>query len=240
LDDYADRPGHRGINRYSDEEIYAAVKEARQNGFQLSVHANGDASVEQTINAYVKVLDEFPLEDNRWRIEHYQIITKEQIDKTVQYGFRPSMQFIHCTSDRTMAEKRYGLDTGRLDRAYIWRDILNAGLHIANGSDAPVEFVNPYHGFYAGVTRKGRDGQPEDGWYKEQCLTREEVLRAATIWTAEAQFEENIRGSLEPGKLADFVVIDKDLLTCDAEEIKDIQALKTIVGGKPIFERHGE
>jgi predicted amidohydrolase YtcJ len=114
---------------------------------------------------------------------------------------------------------------------------LNAGLHIANGSDAPVEFVNPFHGFYAGVTRKGRDELPKEGWFKEQCLTRKEVLKAATIWAAEAQFEEQLRGSLEVGKLADFTVIDKDLMTCNESEIKDIQALKTVVGGKVVFER---
>src|SRR5665648_433191 len=120
-------------------------------------------------------------------------------------------------------------------RAYLWRDIIDAGLHIVNGSDAPVELVNPYHGFYAAVTRKGRDGQPEGGWYPNQCMTREEALKAATIWAAEAQFEENIKGSLEEGKLADFTVIDRDYMNCSIEEIKDINAEMTVVGGKTVY-----
>jgi predicted amidohydrolase YtcJ len=128
----------------------------------------------------------------------------------------------------------------RVERAYAWRDVLNAGLHIANGSDAPVEYVNPFHGFYAGVARRNRSGEPAEGGYPKQCLTREEVIRAATIWSAEAQFEENVRGSLEIGKFADFVIIDKDLLTCDEDDIKDIVALKTVVGGKTVFDRSAE
>ena len=237
LEDYADRPGHKGIFRYTDDEMYESVKEARKNGFQMSVHANGDASVEMVVNAYARVLDEMPLADNRWRIEHYQLITQDQLDKSVKYGFIPSMQFVHCTSDRVMVEQRYGLNTGRLNWAYIWRSIIDAGLHICNGSDAPVELVNPYHGVYAAVTRKGRDGKPEGGWYTNQCITREEAIRADTIWAAEAQFDENNKGSLEAGKLADFVVIDKDIMTCDADEIKDIQALETYIGGELVYKR---
>ncbi len=237
LEDYADRPGHKGIFRYTDEEMYNTVREARKNGFQLSVHVNGDASVEQVINAYIKVLDEMPLEDNRWRLEHYQLITKEQLAKTVEYGFIPSMQFVQCTSDRVMITERYGKDTGRLDRAYIWRDIVDAGLHIANGSDAPVELVNPYHGIYAAITRKGRDGQPEDGWYTNQCLSREEALRADTIWAAEAHFEENMKGSLESGKLADFTVLDRDIINCSPKDIIDTQVLMTVIGGEVVYEK---
>lgn len=235
LQDYADRPGHRGNSRYTDEALYNAIKEVRKNGFQLSVHANGDGSTEQVINAITKVLDEMPLEDNRYRIEHYQLITKKHLEKAVEYKLIPSMQTVQCTTDRLMMEERLGTEDGRLSRAYLWRDIIDAGLHIVNGSDAPVELVNPYHGFYAGVTRKGRDEQPEGGWYPEQCMTREEVICAATIWAAEAHFEENIKGSIEAGKLADLTVIDRDVMTCDESELKDINTLMTIVGGELVY-----
>ncbi|GHV51582.1 amidohydrolase [Synergistales bacterium] len=237
LEDYSDEPGNRGLFMYTDEDFCNEVREARLNGFQISTHAIGDAAVKQVVDTYKKVLDELPDENNRWRIEHYQTITDELLRETAKYKFIPSMQFVHCTSDIGTAGKRYG--TGeRIERTYRWRDVLDAGLHIANGSDAPVEFVNPYHGFYAGVTRKSRDGKTAEGGYSTQRLTREEVLRAATIWAAEAQFEEHIRGSLEIGKFADFVIIDKDFLTCDEEAIKDIQALKTVIGGKTVFDRN--
>ncbi|MDR0854360.1 MAG: amidohydrolase [Clostridiales Family XIII bacterium] len=239
VEDYADDPGNKGLFMYTDEQFYNEVREARLNGFQISAHAIGDAAVEQVVNTFKKVLDELPDENNRWRIEHFQTITKQTLSDTVKYKFIPSMQFTHCTSDVGPARKRYG-EGERLERSYRWRDVLDAGLHIAEGSDAPVEYVNPYHGFYAGVARKNRAGEPADGGYPGQCLTREEVIRAATIWSAEAQFEEHIRGSLEIGKFADFAVIDKDLLTCNVEDIKDIQALRTVVGGKTIFEREAE
>ncbi len=237
LDDYADRPGHRGNSRYTDQELYEAVKEARMNGFQLSIHANGDGATEQVINAYTRVLDELPLENNRYRIEHYQLITPKHLQKAVKYKLIPSMQTVQCTTDRLMMEERMGKNSGRLERAYLWRDIIDAGLHIVNGSDAPVELVNPYHGFYAAVTRKGRDGQPEGGWYPNQCMTREEALKAATIWAAEAHFEEKLKGTLEAGKLADFVVIDRDYMRCDVEEIKDINALMTVIGGEIAYQK---
>lgn len=238
LEEYADRPGYRGKSRYKDQELYETVKEARLNGFQLSIHANGDGATEQVINAYTKVLDELPLEDNRYRIEHFQMITPKHLQKAIEYKLIPSMQFVQCTTDRLMMEERMGKDSGRLERAYLWRDIIDAGLHIVNGSDAPVELVNPYHGFYAGVTRKGRDGQPEGGWFPKQCITREEVLKAATVWAAEAHFEENLKGTLEVGKLADFVVIDRDYMKCDVEEIKNINALMTVISGETVYQKY--
>jgi predicted amidohydrolase YtcJ len=239
FEDYSDEPGNKGLFMYTDEELYHEVRDARLNGFQVSTHAIGDAAVRQVVNAYMKVLDELPDENNRWRVEHYMTLSDGIIEDTVKYKFIPSMQFVHCTSDIGVVGKRFGMGE-RINRAYAWRDVLNAGLHIANGSDAPVEYVNPYHGFYAGITRKNRAGQQSEAGYPEQCLTREEVIRAATIWAAEAQFEEYMRGSLEIGKFADFAVIDKDILTCDVEDIKDICALKTVVGGKTVFDRDME
>jgi predicted amidohydrolase YtcJ len=235
--DYADMPGHRGFARYSDEELHNAVRNARVNGFQVSVHAIGDSTLKQVLRVYKRVLDELPLRDNRYRIEHCAIAHSEDIETMVAYGFIPSMQAVHCTSDWPMIGKCLGEASERAMRTYVWRDFLDAGLHIVNGSDAPVEQVNPYHGFYAAVTRKDRAGEPALGWYPKQRMRREEALRAATVWVAEAQFEEHLKGSLEAGKLADFVVTDRDYMNCPAEELKDMRALATVIGGKTVYER---
>jgi predicted amidohydrolase YtcJ len=236
-EDYADTPGNRGLARYRDEELYRLVKEARRNGFQAAVHAIGDDALKQVLRSYKRVLDELPLRDNRYRIEHCAVADREDIATMAECGFVPSMQAVHCTSDWSMIGPCLGERAERSERVYVWRDFLNAGLHIANGSDAPVEEVNPYHGFYAAVTRTDRTGRPAGGWHPEQCMRREEALRAATVWVAEAQFEEGIKGSLEAGKLADFVVTDRDYMNCPIEEIKDIQALVTVIGGKRVYGR---
>jgi predicted amidohydrolase YtcJ len=233
--DYADAPDNRGLARYDDEELFLLVREARRNGFQVSVHAIGDEALRQVLKSYTRVLDELPLRDNRYRIEHCALAYREDVETMARYGFIPSMQAVHCTSDYPMLGPRLGAHSERLKRAYVWRDFLNAGLHIANGSDAPVEEVNPYHGFYAAVTRKDRAGAPAGGWRPNQCMRREEALRAATLWVAEAQFEEGIKGSLEAGKLADFVVTDRDYMNCPADELKDMRALMTVIGGKRVY-----
>jgi predicted amidohydrolase YtcJ len=237
LKDYADTPGNRGLARYSDEELHKAVRDARLNGFQVSVHAIGDDTLKQVLSVYKGVLDELPLRDNRYRIEHCAVARGEDIRTMAAYGFIPSMQAVHCTSDWSMIGKCLGEASERAARTYVWRDFLDAGLHIANGSDAPVEEVNPYHGFCAAVTRKDRSGKPAGGWHPEQCMRREEALRAATLWVAEAQFEEGIKGSLEAGKLADFVVTDRDYMSCPADELKDMRALITVIGGKKAYEK---
>jgi predicted amidohydrolase YtcJ len=237
LEDYADTPGHRGIARYRDEDLRKAVRDARANGFQVSVHAIGDSALKQVLRTYKSVLDELPLRDNRYRIEHCAVADGEDIGTMAEYGFIPSMQAVHCTSDWPMLGKCLGEASEREKRTYAWRDFLKAGLHIANGSDAPVEEVNPYHGFYAAVTRKDREGNPAGGWYPKQCMNREEALRAATVRVAEAQFEEGIKGSLEAGKLADFVVTDRDYMSCPTDELKDMRALVTVIGGERVYER---
>jgi predicted amidohydrolase YtcJ len=237
LSDYEDAPGTRGIPRYTYGELHRAVRDARLSGFQISVHAIGDSTLKQVLGAYTEVLDELPLKNNRYRIEHCAMAGDKDIATMVKYGFIPSMQTVHCTSDWAMIGECLGEDSERSRRVYVWRNFLNAGLHIANGSDAPVEQVNPYHGFYAAVTRKDRSGKPNDGWHADQCMSREEALRAATVWVAEVQFEEHIRGSLEAGKLADFVVTDRDYMSCPADELKDMRALMTVIGGKKVYER---
>ena len=235
MEDYSDRQGHKGNYIYSDEEIYNLVKKSRENNIQVATHAIGDGAVQQVIDAYEKVLSENPLDDHRWRIEHYQISNASQIEKMVELGIIPSMQPTHATSDKNMAEDRLGPE--RIKYSYAWRKIIDAGSHIIGGSDAPVELINPFHGIYAAVTRMDRDGNPPGGWYPEEKMTREEALRSFTTWAAEGSFEEDIKGSLEPGKLADFIVIDKDIMEIPEEQLKDIKVLSTVLGGETVYEK---
>ncbi len=237
LEEYSDRPGHFGNPRYTDEDLYGLVKEARRAGFQVNTHALGDAAVRQALNAYERVLTEEPATDHRYCIEHAEVVALEDIPRFARLGVLPSMQTVFATSDWKMAETRLGHGSQRLKRVNAFRKFLESGCIVANGTDSPVELVNPYHNLYAAVTRVDRDGQPPGGWYPEECLTREEALRSYTIWAAYAQFEEHTRGSIEAGKLADFVVIDRDYMLCPAEEIKDLEALRTVLGGENLYVR---
>ncbi len=235
LEDYSDRHGHIGNYRNTDEEMYNLVKLAHDAGYQIGTHAIGDGANHQILDVYEKVMKESPKPDPRFRIEHFQILTLDDIDRAVKMGVLPSMQTTHATSDMLMAEDRVGPE--RIKGGYAWRTIIDGGNIIVNGSDAPVELVNPWHGLYAAVTRKSRLGEPPEGWYADQSMTREEALKSFTIWPAYGEFNENIKGSLEVGKLADFVVIDRDYMTCPAEDIKDIQALITVSGGQVVYTR---
>lgn len=234
FEDYDDRTGHRGNLIYSDDELYRIVKEVHRYEFQVATHAIGDAAINQVLNVYERVLKESPLKDHRYRIEHYQVSTLNDIRRLTKLGVIPSMQATHATSDKNMAEKRIGAD--RMQGAYAWRTIIDSGSIIVNGSDAPVELANPFHGLYAAVTRMDREGQPEGGWYPAQRMTREEALKSFSIWAAYGQFEEKLKGSLERGKLADFIVIDRDYMQCPSEDIKDITPLMTVLGGEILYQ----
>jgi predicted amidohydrolase YtcJ len=234
LDDYNDRPGHRGNGRHSDDELYRMMIEARRNGFQISTHAIGDAANRQVIGAYERILREIPEpRDHRCRIEHAQIVEKGDMKRILALGVIPSMQFVHCTSDKNMTEDRIGAE--RLERSHAWKTFLEGGAVIPGGSDAPVELVNPFHGMYAAVTRMDRDGKPEGGWRPEEKISREEALKAFTIWGAYAAFEDNVRGSIEPGKAADFAVIDRDILRCGDTDVKDTSVRATVLGGNIVY-----
>lgn len=234
LSDYSDQPGHVGNGRFSDDELYELLKACTDAGFQIAVHSIGDAAINQTINAWERIATEVPAGDYRPRIEHFQIAALSDIQRLADLKMIASMQFVHATSDLNMAEDRVGSE--RIQGAYAWRKVLSSGAIIANGSDAPVENVNPYHGLYAGVARSTTgEGLPNGGWYPAESLTRFEVLRAFTQHGAYAQFAEDIMGSLEVGKYADFVVIDRDYMTCAVNEIKDIQAVMTVLGGEVVY-----
>lgn len=237
LEDYSDREGHVGDPRYTDDEIYELVKAAGKAGFQVNTHAIGDAANRQVLDAYGKVIKELKLKDHRFAIEHSQVVALEDIPRFAKLGILPSMQFVHATSDLNMAEDRVGPE--RIKGAYAWRKMLDSGSIIPNGTDAAVELVNPFHGFYAAVTRMTRDGYPEGGWYPQECLTKEEALRAYTIWGAYAQFQEDNIGSIEKGKYADFAIIDRDYMSCPDTQLKDINALMTVIAGQVVYEAEG-
>lgn len=224
LRDYADRPGHKGNGRYTDEELLAILRRARDNGFQACVHAIGDAAARQAVTLMARALCEVPLPDHRWRIEHFQTVTPDDMDKTVSLGVIPGMQTIHEVSDSAMALLRLGPD--RCARSYDWRGVIDRGGVFANGSDAPMERVNPFAGIHAALARIPQAAR----------LTREEALRSFTSWSAFAQFAERRTGSLEPGKLADFAVLDRDIMTCPLEDIPATRVLMTVVGGKRVHE----
>jgi predicted amidohydrolase YtcJ len=231
---YTDRKdGWLGNQRVTEERLYAQVKKAREAGFQVSTHAIGDAGNREVLNVYEKVLKEMPDPDHRYRIEHAQVVALDDIPRFAKFGVIPSMQTVHATSDKNMAENRVGPE--RIKGAYAWRKFLSTGVVIPNGTDAPVELINPFHGLFAAVSRQSRDGQPPGGWYPEEKMTREEALKSYTLWAAYGAFEEKIKGSIQSGKLADFVVIDKDYMNCGESEIKDIRALQTVIGGKVVY-----
>jgi len=234
LADYSDRGGHVGNGRYTDDALHALFEAATAAGFQVATHSIGDAANRQTIDAWERVHAAVPAGDYRPRIEHFQIVALDDFQRMADLGMLASMQFVHATSDLNMAEDRIGGE--RIRGAYAWRRALNAGTVIANGSDAPVEQVNPFHGLYAAVARATtNEGLPRGGWYPAEALTRYEALRAFTLDAAYAQFAEVCKGSLEVGKYADFVVLDTDYMTCAVEEIKDMRAVMTVLGGGIVF-----
>jgi predicted amidohydrolase YtcJ len=236
LEGFSDRSdGHPGLQRVTPERLLAVAKKAHNAGFQMAVHAIGDGANRQALDVFEQVVKETPGFDHRHRIEHAQVVALEDIPRFKQLGVIPAMQAVHATSDKNMAEKRVGPE--RIKGAYAWRKFLDTGAVIPNGTDAPVEKVNPFHVLFASVTRQSRNGEPAGGWYPEEKMTREEALKSYTIWAAFAAFEEQLKGSISVGKLADFIVIDRDFMKCPESEIKDIRVLQTILGGEVVFAR---
>jgi hypothetical protein len=236
LASYADKPDFYGQNTTDVATIATLAGACRQYGLQCCVHAIGDRANREVLNIFEKTLPPArgPEGGLRWRIEHAQHLDPQDIPRFRTLGVIASIQAIHCTSDAPFVVRRLGAERARTG-AYPWRNLLDSGARLANGTDAPVEEVDPLPCLYAAVTRKRADNKME--FFTEQSMAREEALLSYTLWNAYAAFEEKEKGSVSPGKYADLVVLSNDLLHCTPEEILQAQVLKTIVGGKVKYSR---
>jgi hypothetical protein len=231
---YADKPETRGLQFHSDAELLALADTAAANGFQIATHAIGDAANAQIISVYEKLSKKYG-KDRRWRIEHFQIADPADIPRLAPAGIIASMQPTHQTSDRLMAEKRLG--PNRLAGAYAWQSVLKSGARLAFGTDFPVESPNPFPGLSAAISRQDVNGEPAGGWIPSERLTFEQALDAYTRGGAYAGFAEDRIGALEPGKWADFVIVDRDPTQVNPQELARTQVLETWVGGKKVWAR---
>lgn len=234
LEPYSDDPHTKGLVRIAPERLQDVATRALRNGFQLNTHAIGDGANRMVLDAYQKALATVPSGDHRFRIEHAQIIHSDDIPRFAQLGVIPAMQASHQTSDMYWAGNRLGAT--RLLGSYAWRSMLNTGIVIPNGSDFPVEYVNPLISFHAAFSRQDAKNWPVGGWLPQEAMTREEALKSMTIWAAWAGFMEKEVGSLEAGKYADFVVLDQDIMQIPAELVLKTRVLSTWVGGKAVYE----
>jgi len=232
---YSDEPGNTGLVVTPPAHIQRVAIRALRSGFQLGVHAIGDRGNRIALDAFEAALKTVPTADHRFRIEHAQVIAPGDIPRFAELGVIPSMQGSHQTSDMRWAEVRVGPQ--RIKGAYAWRSLLNTGVIIANGSDAPVEDVNPLISFHSAVSRQDPSNWPPGGWYPEQAMTRDEALKSMTIWPAYAGFQEKLMGSISPGKYADFVILDRDIMTIPAEQILQTRVMSTWLGGRAVYER---
>ena len=232
IDEYSDRPGHYGMPTQSMDYVYSVAKQGIKAGFQVNSHAIGDKANREILNEYEKVFNEHPelAIDHRWRIEHAQHVAPDDIPRFGRLKVIPSIQGIHMSSDRPWAINRLGQK--RIEEsAYVWRDLINHGAVLINGSDVPVEPIDPIASFYASTTRKTLKGLPDFGYEPKQKMTRIEALKSYTINAAYGAFEDQIKGSIEIGKYADFTVFSQNLITIPEEKILDTKVLYTIVNG---------
>ncbi|MFW5657155.1 MAG: amidohydrolase [Bacteroidota bacterium] len=227
LEPYTDDPNNTGLMMQPVDYYHKWARIAYENGYQLATHCIGDSANRLILKVYGEFLQE--KNDRRWRIEHAQVVHPDDVSLFSKYSVVPSVQPTHATSDMYWADERLGAD--RLKTGYIYQELLQQNGWLPNGSDFPVESINPLPGFYAAVTRQDVEGYPEGGFQPENALTREQALRAMTIWAAKAGFEEHLKGSLEPGKVADFVILDEDIMKVDIQTIPKIKVRETYIDG---------
>jgi predicted amidohydrolase YtcJ len=235
LKPYSDEPHSHGLLFFNAAQMNAKMKKAMARGYQVNVHAIGDAGNKQILDIYKKELAATKSAAQRHRIEHAQVVAPADIPRFQSLGIIPSMQPTHATSDKNMAESRVGAE--RIKGAYAWRTFLHQGSRIACGSDFPVESPNPFFGIHAAVTRQDASGQPVAGWYPNQAMSLKEAFRCFTLDAAYAGHAENTLGSLEPGKWADFIVIDQDLFKMPTYDIHKTGVLQTWVAGKAVYQK---
>lgn len=228
---YSDDPDNQGLLLATEDRIADVARRARRAGFQVNTHAIGDRGNRVVINAYERA---GITPSDRFRIEHAQVISLQDIPRLSRRGIIASMQPTHATSDMYWAEERIGPE--RIKGAYAWRKLLDAGGQLALGSDFPVEDVNPLFGIYAAVTRQDQKGWPEGGWYPKERLTLREAIRGFTINAASAAFEERSRGTIEPGKLADFTIVEGNLFEVPDRDLYQVKVRYTIVGGEVVHD----
>jgi predicted amidohydrolase YtcJ len=229
---YSDDRSNTGLLITPKEEIERIARQAVQHGFQVCTHAIGDRANRIVLDAYAAALG--GPNDRRFRIEHAQVVSLPDFRLFRDFSVIAAIQATHATSDMRWAEARLGPD--RIAGAYAWRRFLALGIPVANGSDFPVEEPNPMLGFYASITRQDAQGNPPQGWMPDQKMTRAEALESWTISSAYAAFEEKLRGTLEPGKYADFVVLDRDIMTVPPAQIPAARVKMHFIGGRPVYE----
>ena len=229
---YSDDNKNKGITITTKEELFELAEKLSSKGFQLNTHAIGDKANEIVLDVYNYILKD--IEDPRWRVEHAQVVDELDIQK-FNSKIIPSVQPTHATSDMNWADDRLGFN--RLKRAYSYKNLLDWSGKIALGTDFPVEKVNPLLTFYSAVARKDVEGNPSEGFLKENALTRKEALKGMTIWAAYSNFEDSSKGSIEIGKFADFVILTKDIMKVPEEEITNVDVVATVVNGSIVFQK---
>jgi hypothetical protein len=231
LSPYKDRKNERGFLLSNPDTLKAFAKRIATSKFQMNTHCIGDSANRFILDLYHKVLG--TSKDRRWRIEHAQVINEADFDKFTINKIIPSVQPTHATSDMYWVYDRLG--TERTANAYAYKKLIDYAGMIAGGSDFPVEGINPFRGIYAAVSRQDLKRIPAHGFEPANKITREQAIKAFTIWAAYAGFEDKFKGSLEQGKAADFIIIDKDIMECSEYDIPYIKVLETFIDGKKVF-----
>jgi len=231
LKPYSDEPSKTGFLLLSAAELERSLTQIYNSDFQANTHCIGDSANHLILDIYGKLLK--TKNDRRWRIEHAQVVDKQDVPKFGKYSIIPSIQATHATSDMYWADERLGDE--RIKTAYAFQDLLKQNGFLANGSDFPVEFVNPLYGFHSAVARQDAKNFPEGGFQMENALTREQAIKAMTIWSAYSNFEEKERGSIETGKMADFVILEDDLMLAPKQKLRNVKVLNTYVGGEKVY-----